>query len=454
MKKVIFIFCILLFLFLPYSNRNYDLKIEFDIKNKEPIEIDKYIALNIEEELLKLREINDISIFSSTVGCNIYCKFNFFCNKEMTIEKIKRKIDSLGFTNYKINDKYFLKYNFFIVITDIQNDYYKLKAKADEIYSNLLKIKFLKDIKITGAQQKVNYIYFSSSDLLKYDISIEDLKNTIKTNNVNKNFIYDNNFYYANLNNNIKNIEDIKKMPLKFKNSNFSTTLGEIFDIKKDIQYPLKYKIIYNNKDAIVIGISSNFWFSEFFLKKILKKYNIKIFNPKYKNRIEIYLNKNSNIENSIDWLLKNNLEGLFFIGLTPPKTKNIEIYDEIISNRIIGFTNKKEKKKINNTKNNIFQDLVGFKYNINEYKLNNLNLDKRNLTNLILSNTEGLYCDYYIDKKDKINIILKNKDNFIYSKKYKSLISFDEVVNKEIKKHEIIIYRKNGKILKIKNPF
>lgn len=453
MKKIIFAFCILFLLFSTTLNRSYDLKIEFDIKNKNPIKIDEYYAVNIEEELIKLKEIKNISIFSTIYGCNIYCKLKLFCNKEKTIEKIQRKFNSLNFKNYTIDDKYNLKYDYFIVITDTENDYYKLKTKTDEIYNRLLRIRYLKDAKIIGLQQKVNYIYFSSLDLLNYDITIEDLKNIIKTSNIKKNFIQDNSLYYTSLNNHINDIEDIKKIPLKFKNSIFFTTLGEVFDIKKDIQHPLKQKIIYNDKDAIVIGISTDYWFSELFLKFILKEYNIKIINPKQKEKVKIYLNKNSNIENSIKWLTRNKLKGLFFIGLTPPKTKNKEEYDEIIPNRIIGFVDIKEKKKINNTENNIPQNLEGFEYNIKEYKLNSY-LSKKELTDFLFSNSDGLFCDYYTDKKDKVNILLKSKDNFIYSKKYKTLISINEITEKRIKKHKLIIYRKNGKNIIIKNPF
>lgn len=453
MKKIIPFFCILFFLFFLYSSFNYDLKIELEIKNKNPYETDKYIAANIEEELQKIKELKDISIFSSMLGCNIYCKFNFFSNKETVINKIQRKINSLGFLNYKINDKYFLKYNYFIIITNPKNNYYALKEKADKITNELLKLKFINNIKIFGTQQKTNYIYFSSSDLLNYDITIEELRNIIKNNNIKKNFIHDSNFYYTSINNHIKNIEDIKKIPLRFKNSNFSTTFDEIFDIKKDIEYPIKNKIIYNNKEAIVIALSTNFWLSKTLLKIILKEYNVEIINPKYKQKIKIYLNENSSTQNSLNWLIEKNLNGLFFIGLKPPKTTDFETFDEIIQNRIIGFIDKKEKKNINFYEKNIPQELQGFEYDIHNHKLSTYNLDKQELTNSILANEEGLFCDYYTDKKDKINIVLKSKDNFIYSKKYKTLVPLEEVTNKKIKKHQIIIYRKNGKINKIKNP-
>jgi multidrug efflux pump subunit AcrB len=47
----------------------------------------------------------------------------------------------------------------------------------------LLNLKIANDIKKYGIQQKVNYIYFNSNDLIKYNLELEDIKNLIKEKN-------------------------------------------------------------------------------------------------------------------------------------------------------------------------------------------------------------------------------------------------------------------------------
>ena len=122
MKKRILItslFVLILFM-ISHQNNSYDFKIELNIKNQNPLNIEQAIAQNIENKILEIKEIKDIVIFSSLYGCNLYCKCKRFKNKKPIIDHIERSIKSLGYTNYKIDDKYYLNYHYFIILNPKQ----------------------------------------------------------------------------------------------------------------------------------------------------------------------------------------------------------------------------------------------------------------------------------------------------------------------------------------------
>jgi len=393
-------------------------------------------------------------LISSLYGCNIYVKFKPYIFKKLAVNKIQRKIDSLGFKNFKINDEYFLKYDFFVVLKP-KEDYYLLKKQADDVLEKLLKLKLFKSYKILGFQQKANYIYFKANDLLNYDISIDDIVEKIKTNNIKNNFIYKNKEHLIDVKSRFKNIDDIKNINLKFKNSNLSTTFGDVFRIEKGIKKPLDTKVVYNNKNTIVLAFSSRFLFSGMIAKFFLKDYEVEFINPNSKKRVEYYLNDNYGIEKTFEYLKSNFESGLFFIGLNLPKIGNFETFDEIKTNRIVGFVD--ENKKIHNNKEEkpFLKSILGIDYKIDDFKLSIYGLSKKELRNFLLAFYEGLVCDYYWEGHDMVEIILKTNDNFIYSKKMKILFSSNEVIDSVLGEKIISIVRKNGKISKNpKTPF
>jgi hypothetical protein len=108
--------------------------------------------------------------------------------------------------------------------------------------------------------------------------------------------------------------------------------------------------------------------------------------------------------------------------------------------------------------KNNINFDKIPLttkKENILVYDYNNMDLNgyffgKEELTQNLIANNEGLFCDYYFNNTKRTKIILKNKEktDFVYSKKFKSLLDTKMLLKKELKEKPVIIVRKNGKII------
>lgn len=214
MKKITLFFCLVVFVFLFFVIINpYQIKIELEIENKNVIEIDKNIAQKIEYQILQIPEIQDVITFSFDYGCEIFCKIKpFVFDKTNVISIIQRQIEPI------LNDFDCIENVRFIEKYTPKNDFNDFEQKAD-------------------------YIYFSSSDLLNYDLSLEDLKNIIQDNNLEKNFFYENGVYF-DINTNLKNIDDIKRIILPYKNSRFSLFFEDVFEIKSEPKKSFKSEIL------------------------------------------------------------------------------------------------------------------------------------------------------------------------------------------------------------------
>lgn len=463
MKKYIFliilsVFTIVSFLFL---NDGYDFKIELEINDLKVSDIDKNIAKNFEDELLKIKNIRKLYLISSEYGCNIYIKLSYLpLNKSETYQKITNKVNYLS-SNFKeiekINfiDNYKLNYQFFIVLTN--NNYDILKAQYNDVLEKLLSLKLFNDIKIYGLEQRANYIYFSSDDLVNYDLDIKNIKTLIRNENQTKNLIIKNTnfqFYPLNLNTNLKTIDDLKNIRINFKDKNFSAKFDDVFEFEEKLKYPSKTKVYYKNKRAIVFEISKKFPYPIWIIKKCLDNKNcdfdyLKI--KKYK-KIDLFLENNSNIEKTIDFCKKiqnetGNKDNLYFIAKNPHFSGE---FDEVYKNKITIYTKKPKeilKKYKNFTKENNNKNM-NIIYQIDNYNLNKYEISKEDLYDTIKTQNDGLICDYYWKNDEKIEIILKNKTSQgdIYSKKYKILIDKNQFIKEDFKKDYFYIIRTNSK--------
>lgn len=454
MKKIIIFFLfLLLFLLFFFQDNSYGLKIEIKIRNINPIDLDENYAKNIEKDILNLSGIEDVIIFSSVYGINIYCKFNYFSNREKIISEIERILIPYNFKDLKFNDRYYKKYNCFVIVHSKNNDYFLLKNKADLILGEILKWKISSNAKIFGLQQSAINIYLSDGVLLNYNLSLSDIKKIIKKNNVNKNFV-DNKYVDVK----ISSLDDIENIVINYKNSNFPLKFADVFEIKKEIKTPPDYKIYWNSNNALVVALAKK-WFCPLWLLELkLKDYGVEIINPREMKKSEIYLGENSNFETLYKTYLniqkENDKNNLYFLALEAPKVDKIEQFEEIKNNRIIIFSNNFKYKN----SNIVFapSNKIGINYKINEYKINQFGLLKEDVFNLIAQNFDGVFCDYFYDNDDKIEVYLKNDSEFIYSKKFKSLILKDEVLKSELKNTFNLIARKNFKrikLIKTKNP-
>lgn len=454
MKKIFLLIIILLIFIFLNLNTGYQFKVELNIDNIPACEIDENIAKNIEAKLLNIKNIKKVIFISSEHGCNIYIKLYPICfNRNKIFQKIVNTTNSFMQEHNEIKsinyiDNYDTNYQYLIVITS-KNNYFELKKFADEIRDKLLNLKISNDIKIYGLQQKAAYIYFTSNDLVKYNLEIEDIKNIIKNQNEKKNYItnYKNeNFYPISIENKIKSIDDIKKITLNFKDKNFITNFGDIFKIEETIKIPKENNVIYKNKEAIVVAVSKKFGCPIFLLKYFLNKNNnceIEILNIKNYKTIDLFFNSNYQAQN----YKPQNKNDIYFFNKSPYKKDN---FDESFKNRITVFTkNPNNYKEIIENNHQFTTKNLQINLKLNNYKINKYNISNKEIFNTISSQNEGLICDYYFENSDKIEIILKNnqQDNFIFSKKYKTLIDLNEIITGSLNEKHNIILRKNGKI-------
>lgn len=466
MKKLFIILFVSIIFFLFFQNESYDLKIEIKSENISPQELDINYAKNIERAIRQLREIKNVIIFSSIYGMNIYCKYKPFANKDEAINKIQRYLNLYSFDYINIDDRYYLKYDCFVIVKSKNNDYYSLEKNADDVLDELLKLKFSKKIKILGYQQKAVSIYITPNSQLRYDLDIDDIKKIIKTNNIRKNTAQKNeknSRFSIKIDSFYQDLEELNNTILDYKNTNYPIKLKDIFKIKEEIKFPNKGRIFFEDKNAIVLAISKYKPYPNWLIKYKLKDYNIEIINPNHYKRDEIYLNSSSNINESIDFYKKiqNNSKrkNLYFIGFEAPKTNKTEHFEEIKENRIIIFNKDKNIKEKNEKIIFAPTKITGINYEMNNLKLNDYQLSNEDISNFILLNTNGVYCDYFWNREDKTEILLKNEDtnnNYIYSKKLKSLIPKDAILKANFEAQYNLIARynfKNATVIKSKNP-
>lgn len=499
MKKVIlYLFFGLIILlnaiFIYFKNDKYIFEAEFEIKNLSVEFIDKNIAYPLQKELLKLAQIKDIITFSKENELKLYCKINpFLFNKKNALREIENKItlfikDYNEIIKIKINNKYSKNYSYIVIVYDF--DYFKLKDYSKEILNELLKLHLHQNILTLGDAKIANYIYFSASDLLNFDMDIADLKKIIIKNNQKENqFItYKNsNKNYNLVNGNIASINDLKNILIPYKNKNYSIKFQDVFEIKKEINKKESPIIYFNDKCAIAYMISKKKFYPQLLFKiklnKLKKFHNIKIIKTSQLEKIEIPFDGDANInilENFYnDFKNKFKEDILYFIN---EKINEDNIFDDLKTNQLIIYINKSSSNKIKNylknnniayfdkkTKTKILYDdnlenlekklrnyknfeifatrkTMGFSYKILNNKLNKNFIEKKEILDAIYANANGLKIDNYIYFDDFVDIILKNKDkhNFIYSKKYKKLTDIDDLVEIALKSQYKVIARKN----------
>ncbi|MBR5303720.1 MAG: efflux RND transporter permease subunit [Candidatus Gastranaerophilales bacterium] len=458
-RIIIIIIASVLFLIFFLSREIYELKIEIKTNNIKPIDLDENYAKSIEQDILNINGVKDLVIFSSVYGINIYCKFNYFSDKEKLISEIQRALISYNFEDIKFDDKYYLKYNCFIVVNDKKNNYHSLKLKTDLILQELLKFKIAYNVKIFGLQQEAINIYLSDDDLLKYDLSLNDIKEKIKVNNLNQVLV--NKEEFKTINTKIKCINDIEDILIDYKNSKFSLKFKDIFEIKKEIKNPIDGAIYWNDSQALLIALSLKKFNPIWLLKLKLMNLDVEVINPKFFKKTEIYLPNdfkfNSLYKAYLDIQKSNKDNALYFLALASPKTNNNEQFSETLDNRIIVMTDNLKSKNLNNKIFFTPSRAMGIEYYIDEYKIKQLSLSKKDVLDSMLLSSAGVYCGYFYSENNKFEIYLKSNSDFIYSKKFKALIHKNEVLKAELKANYRLVMRKNFQRIefeKTKTPF
>lgn len=482
MAALIIIFGVFCFISIQNNYDNYDVKIDINLENLSSKEIDEYLAKDIRNEFIKNEKIKDITIFSKENNCSVYFKIkNSVLNKENTKNDIQKGIYKLLSNKKNINKitteyDYNLKYQTFLVLTSKDNDYLKMKKISDEILSDIGALKIASKVSLFGVKNPALYLYFKDSDLVQYDLSLEDIKNLIKKNNLLETSTTKTNDFTSrniNLNSSIKNEDDLKNISLNFKNKLFATTFSQIFNITKEIQKPQSYLVSFDDKESVVFALSKKSFYPNFlfnlklknFTKNLDKLYGdsfeYKILNTNELEKIEVFTNKNASINYSFNLYSRlcvlfneNKIENvLYFISKSCPKISKNELYFEDDKNKITLLVSKNkarkvrkilENERINYLKKNehiitiysknldilsskISQFEANFPLIINETTNKTLQIDylcdkynysdyfisKKDIKNTLFSMNDGLKADYYFDNlSSNIPIILKNEIN------------------------------------------
>lgn len=479
-------------LFFYYKNDVYSLKIEMQVDGLSSKYIDENISNNITKELLKYPKIKEIVSFSSFGELNLYCKiYPNILIKENIINNVKSRLALIlkGYDEVikvNIDDKYNIKYDYFLIIENL--DYFELKKMADKLLNEILQKRTLEKIKVFGERKIVNYIYFSNKNLQNLDLDILEIKDIVKNINQKNNFINFEN-QQETINGSIASIEDISKIGLHFKDKNFSTNFLNTFEIKKSLFQNEPNQVFCGGKYAIVFALAKKKHYPNFLfwleLQKIKKQAGIKIKKINKFQKIQIYLDRYSDIATMLEFYknmnenLKN--DNIYFLNTDLPMGNN---FTEQIPNRITIFTEKADKNKLLNflLKNNI--DFVSSSFRCKKMtsetlkeledklkknsnyinlgtrtkniishkilndKLNDYFLSKNEVISALNACVDGFFLGSYYVNEDKIDILLKNIDDgrYFYSKKTKSIIDSSVILESNLIKEYQVIARKNMK--------
>ncbi len=526
MKKFFIIFsCILIFSIiyitenLNKDKNNYEIKIIAKIANLSAKEIDAQIAEEIKDKISNLEMVKDIYIFSYDGYCNIYCKLNpTIIFKQTAIDLVKTRLTQALYNvdkriNVFFDDNNTIRYDTFILI-NTHKDYKTLKALTDSAQDKLLDYKIASKIIKMGEQKNVVFINYKTSDLKKYNLTLEDLSNLINNNNIYQNSTTqttNNNSYPIYSNASIKNIKDIKNIRVYFNNNQFSNNFGDIFNVKETTTTPPESLIYYDEKKTQILALGKKEGLLRiiydiklaFYLKE-LQKQNVdtKIIKTNTLDTIDIYSDKTNSIYATEKLYEKissyHNLKNIIYlIGINSPKINNESGFFEQELNKItilcpkhktrkikailkelnINCASKKEEeycdksldnlyfkiselKKEKNIINSTTDKKLSFKYKIDEKALSAYKMDKKEITDSLQGYYKGLECSNFWQGSTNTKIILKNEDKlnaqYVYSKNYKILFDINNFTKKELEENFYKISRKNATycaILKFKNP-
>ena len=488
MKKALIIAFFILFCFVVYK-QGYDIKITIKSPYMSAIDTDLKIAKEIKDKLAQIEQIKTLVIFSYPNYCNIYLKFHLLSNKNRALYKIQNYL--LNY-DYKIDFDYKTPYSDLLIIKS--DDYKELKKLTDNALSELLNLNITKNILNLGERENSIYISFNSDILSQYDLSLEDIKNAIKEQNIEQKRItkINNNSYQIISNSSVKSSDDVNNMLIYSKNKNFSHKFEDIFDIEEKEREPLEYYINYDNQKAQVLAIKKRDFYPNFIYKiKLIGLKNklnsiygahFELKNLSKSAKTQIYLDDNCSIlktkeiaQNIAKKLKERNIsDNIIFIGINSPKKAYGEDFFELEKNKItILNKNKKEVEKIGHesglkilkgkrikyydddldnlykkaeNKPSLLKKSYQIDYNFDNYNLNDYFSNKNEVLNYLEAKNQGIVVSNFYEDYIDTPIILKNEDDdiFIYSKKFKNLISISSLVKPNVIKGFDTIIRKN----------
>ncbi len=530
MKKLEFkkVFLVILFLalvsfivLLYQKNNCYAYRIDIKLNNVLAKEIDSTIASYVKDKLSEIEEIKEIVAFSRENNCSIYCKLNLFVfNKALVASKVQRKLDSaLNLVNKNaivtFDDNFDKKFETFIVLSTTSPSYKLLKKYSDSLFDELLALNITDKLSVFADPEITSYINYTNAALLKYDINLEDILKLVSDNNILASSTVktsEANSYNVYSNSSITSIDDIKDIAVYYKNKNFSTKLGNIFNIKEDIKKPADYLVNMDDRKAVVLGLSKRKFYplvlfnyklnkkAEELNKKtpcyvkfqLLKTDRLSKIEVYYKNRTSIYSVYDKYREILKETKDQNIKNVLFFIGSDSPRISFKDSFFEKDKSKLTILSNRSEAKKIKsilNSKgydyidntykkqefyNNNLEELYSkveqyeeesrssintmtnktmqIDYMINNYDINDYDVEKKEIVNTLNSYYGGLDAGYYYENDIRIPIVIQNEDSkdrlYFYSKDYKTLIYLGSTAATSVNKNYGLIVRKNDKYL------
>lgn len=225
--------------------------------------VDSYITRQIEKELLKMEEIEDIreeSLFGQSV---IYADlYEYYDLIQPVWDRLRRKIelakaDLPEGVSPVVNDEFGDVFGALIGVSKVNATYEELYDLTKSLRDEFLKLKSRGKVEIFGEREETLYLYFKNSFFSNLKLTPDILSNFVKSVNITgggSGISSDKDYIEINSADEFKSLEDIKKRTLNI--SGKPIFFQDIFDIQKTVKKPEKRLVRSNGEDALIIGIS------------------------------------------------------------------------------------------------------------------------------------------------------------------------------------------------------
>jgi multidrug efflux pump subunit AcrB len=233
-----------------------------------PERVETLVSDKIEKVVQEIPELKTVTSESRTGISIIKVELNPDVHEDdlqAVWDRIRRKIedirDELPESVYGPNvkdDAVGVTYGIQLGLTSDGFSYSEMKAYAEEVRDDLIKLKEAARVEIGGTQEERIFIEFDNASLAQYGVSANQVKNAISTTNIvfpGGEISLDDERIVLEPTGNYENIEDLKRTLITI-NATQKIRLGDITDIRFGYETPQKSIIKVNGKRGLAIAVN------------------------------------------------------------------------------------------------------------------------------------------------------------------------------------------------------
>lgn len=245
-----------------------DAKVITQYPGATPQEVEQEVTEKIEEAIQELGQVKEITSVSqnglSIITVTIKDKYNKKTLPQVW-DELRRKVNDVqnqlppGASASVIKDDYGDVYGLLYAITGEGFSYKELKDYSDFLKKKLSLVPGVAKVEITGEQQEVIYISMSSAKMAQLGISLEDIANTLKTQNLvapSGSVPVGDEMVEMIPSGNLNTVNAIGNTLIRSKVTQKLLHLNDVATISRSYKEIPSYLLYYNGKPALGLGVS------------------------------------------------------------------------------------------------------------------------------------------------------------------------------------------------------